>query len=117
MAEIAIGQFHQRGVQELGCLAPVREGILVAAQSLKLAGVGVEETRLAEQVECNIGHRDVFFDDRPMAAPLRQALREDQRAIRDPQQIGQVVRAQQHRFANRIHLVAIRYRWFTSSGS
>ena len=42
------------------------------------AGVAQEMRRLADQVEADVGERQVDFQHRRMAAPLRQPLAEDQ---------------------------------------
>jgi Rieske Fe-S protein len=52
-----------------------------------LAGVGVPQPRLAEEVEPDVGQRDVLLQHRAMAHPLAEALRQDQVAVREPQQI------------------------------
>ena len=50
----------------------------VATTTFELGRVGEEHARAPDQIERGVGHRDVFFQERAVAAPLRQALAEHQ---------------------------------------
>ena len=45
------------------------------------------DSKMCDQVERDVGQRDVLFQRRPTAAPFRQALAEHQRGIAEAQQI------------------------------
>jgi hypothetical protein len=62
------------------------ERIFVAAAPFDLAGQREQQPRLADEVERDVGERDVLLDHRAVAAPLRQPLAEDQRGVGDAQQ-------------------------------
>jgi hypothetical protein len=61
--------------------AQKRELILVSSRGFQAARVGQEEPRLADQIERNVGERELFLENRCVSAPLGQALSEDERAI------------------------------------
>ncbi len=60
---------------------------VVAAGPSSSAGAREHRARLADQVERHVGQRDVFFEHRRVAAPLGQALGEDQAGVADAQQV------------------------------
>ena len=74
-------QFEQRVVAKRVRIAKVGQRVLGGIAADAARGLLVEQPRLADQVETDVGHRDVFFEDRPVAAPLGVALSEDQRII------------------------------------
>ena len=65
--------------------------ILVATRGAEagfdFAGIGEPQPRLAEEVEADVGLRDVLFEHRPVAHRFAQALREDERRVAEPQQV------------------------------
>jgi hypothetical protein len=76
------------------------------------AGVRQQQPRLSDQVERDVGERDVLLDHRAVAAPLRQPLAEDQRGVGQPQHILEV---RGMRLRGGTHCGT--YMWLTSSGS
>ncbi len=79
--EIAVRLLDQQDVGEGVLVAQVGERVLVAALALDLAGVGVVEARLPDQVERQVGKRDVLLQHRRLARPLRQPMPEHQRIV------------------------------------
>ena len=47
----------------------------------------VEQAGLANQIEADVGHGNVFFQHRPVAAPLAIALTQHHRVVGQMQQI------------------------------
>ena len=77
--EVAIGLFEQQEIAELAFVAQKSELVLGVAGGG--AGQGVEAPRLTDQVECDVGERQVFLEHRGMAAPFAEAVPEDQGII------------------------------------
>ena len=59
LGKVAVRQFAQRGVKKLVRIAPVGQRVLVAPAAFQRAGVGQQQSRLPQQVERDIGQRDV----------------------------------------------------------
>src|SRR5262245_48774789 len=57
LTEVPVRQFHQRDVAVLVLAAQERELILAPAATFHLSGVTEQETRLADQVQRDIGER------------------------------------------------------------
>jgi len=96
----AVRLLDDEQVAELVGVAPERELVLVAARALDarldLAGVAVPQPRLSDQVEPDVGERDVLLDHRPFAHPLAQPLGEHEVAVGEPQQVFEEVRVERH---------------------
>jgi len=60
-----------------------------------------QQPRLSEQVERGVGQRDVLLDHRAVAAPLRQPLSEDQRAVAEAKHVLEVGRTGRARRGHR----------------
>ena len=89
--------------------------VVLAASALELAGMGEQRTRLAHEVERDVGHRDVFLQHWRVAAPLAQALRQHQAGVADAQQVLHGGRAVQ--FDRCLHDVPSAHMWSTDFGS
>ena len=89
--EVAARQLDQRAVAKVALVAQEGELVLVVARAaelaLELAGARQHRARLADEVERHVGEGDVFLDDRRVAAPLGEALRQDQAGVADAQQV------------------------------
>jgi hypothetical protein len=85
--EIAVRLLEQQQVAKLRRIAAVGERVLVAALAFERTGIVVERSRLADQVEPDIGERQFLFQQRRVPAPFRQAMAEDQRIIGEPQRV------------------------------
>ncbi|MPM85994.1 hypothetical protein SDC9_133077 [bioreactor metagenome] len=96
VVEIGLGVAHQRAVvrqlqqrvvakfrvvAEIG--QPVFGGIAAECNGRLL----IEQAGLADQVEADVGQRDVFLDHRAVAAPLRVALAQHQGVVGQMQQV------------------------------
>src|SRR6185437_4206758 len=81
----------QHQVAEFTRIAQKGELVLAApcsvATRFDFARVGEPEPRLAEEIEPDVGRRDVLLQHRPVADPFAQALREEQIAVGQAQQI------------------------------
>jgi hypothetical protein len=79
-----VRQLEQHRVQVLLLEAQHRQLVLVEA----VGGAGQREqcARLAEQVEREVGQRQVLFEHRAVPAPLAVALRQDEGAVGQAQQ-------------------------------
>ena len=64
----------------------VRKCVLVAARAFDLARISEPHPRLAEEVEAHVRERDVFLEDRTLADPFAEALREHEVAVAEAQQ-------------------------------
>ena len=79
--EITIFVFDQQKVAELHGFTHIGEVILAAIAAIRLACQTQEDAGVANVVEGDVGERDVLFEHRPMAAPFRQTVAEDEVAI------------------------------------
>jgi hypothetical protein len=95
--EVAARQFDHRQVAVVALLAQEGELVLVETLAFQRAGAREQHARLADQVERHIGQRDVFFEHRAVAAPLAQALAQDQGRVAQAQQVVDI-----GRWSNRI---------------
>ncbi|GAA3393567.1 hypothetical protein GCM10017752_35200 [Streptomyces roseoviridis] len=74
VGEVAVGLFDELAVAEGAFLTEVGEFVLVADE-------GEQDAGLAEEVECDVGEGDFFFEDGGAAGPLPQALGEDEGVV------------------------------------
>ena len=78
-------------------IAQERELVLAApdARRLRLDILRVREPqpRLAQEVEADVGQRDVLLEDRPLADPLGQPLREHEAVVGEPQHVVERARS------------------------
>ncbi len=86
-AVIAIRLLDQQNISEIACVTQKRQLVFIAARTVHLACVRQPKPRVTQQIERNIRQRNIFFEHRPVAAPLRQALAEDQAVIPEAQEI------------------------------
>jgi hypothetical protein len=94
--EVAARQLGQGRVAVVDLIAQEGELVFVparaAALATVLAGQGQQRPRLTDQVERHVRQRDVLLEDGPVAAPLAEALAEDQAGVAKAQQIVQLGR-------------------------
>ena len=70
-----VAQLGERHVAERAVVAEVGEHVLVAASALlDGAGAGEQHPGLAEEVERDVGERDLLLELRGLAHPAREAL-------------------------------------------
>ena len=98
--EVALRQLDELAVAELNDLAKIRERIFVAPLPFHLAGETQEHRRLAEEIERDVRRRDVFLEDRTVAAPLAQPMAEHEPVVAEAQEI---LEQRVGRFARRRH--------------
>src|SRR5262249_20141934 len=71
----------------LGSIAQIGVTVLIPTGAFELGDIGIEQARLADVVEANVGERHVLLEHRRLAAPLRQTVPEDEGIVRPPQHI------------------------------
>jgi hypothetical protein len=90
-----VRQLDEREVRELAFGAEVRVIVLRLRRAVELAlelgCVRVQHAGLADQVEADVGERDVFLEDRAVAAPFGVALAQHQRVVGQAQHVGEVL--------------------------
>lgn len=79
--EVAVGQFGQAYVAKVAGVAEVGVGVLVASGAVGLAGAGVEQAGLAEEVEADVGQRHLLLQLGGAGDPLAQTLCSDQGVV------------------------------------
>ena len=89
--EVAVGPLHQLHVEELVRVAQEGELVLVASIPADGDGVAIERTRLSDQVERDVGERNVLLQRRRATRPLGEAMPQHQRVVGEAQQV-EVVR-------------------------
>ena len=82
IGEIAVRLLDQKRTAVLGLGAAIGEVRLVARSALEFAGARIERPRLADEVEAEVGERDVLLEGRRARQPLGHAMAEDQRQRR-----------------------------------
>jgi hypothetical protein len=82
-----VRQLDQGVVAELVRVAEVGQPVFRALAALQRGGQLVEQARLADQVEADVGQGDVLFEDGAVPAPLGIALAEDQGIVGEVQQV------------------------------
>ena len=68
VGKVAVRLFHQQEIAVLTFIPAVGQGIFIAAAG-QLSRIAEEVARLAQQIEADIGQREVNFQLRGMAAP------------------------------------------------
>jgi hypothetical protein len=63
------------------------ELVAIASPALHLAGIAEKVSRLADEVERQVGEAEIDLDRRRVPAPLRQALTEDEAVVAEPKRI------------------------------
>ena len=99
-AEFAVGELDQLDVAVVDGIAEIGQGVLVALFPLDLAGQMEEVRRLPDEVERDVGERDVLLEDGAVAAPFGQPVTQDQAIVAQPEQIleeGVLLRAETRR--------------------
>ena len=87
VGEAAVWLLHQQDIAELAFVAAKRQRVFIAL-AFPFRGIGQEIARLAQQVETDIGEREVNFQLRRVAAPGAEALGEHQTVVAQTQGIG-----------------------------
>src|SRR3970040_2267636 len=86
--EITAGKLHDQRVPEINRFAEIGEVVGGPRLPLRLSSQLQQEVRLADEVERHVGQRDVFLEDWPMAAPLGEAMAEDQAIVAQAKEEG-----------------------------
>ena len=100
-AKSPFGSSTIRHVAELDRVAEVRQRVLVAPLPFDLAGALQEQRRLADEVERDVGERDVLLEDRRVPAPLGQPVAQHEPVVAEPQQILEIVVRRRWRASHR----------------
>jgi hypothetical protein len=82
-----VRQFEQRVVAELVRVAEIGQLVFGHVAALERGNQLVQQAGLADQVEADVGQRDVFFKNRAVAAPFGIALAEHHGVVGEVQQV------------------------------
>ena len=85
--EVLLRALDQLDVAEVALVAPVGQVVLVAALPLQLTGVRQQRPRLAEQVETDVGQREVLLELGRPADPPAHPLGGDQGVVGEAQDV------------------------------
>ncbi len=89
--EVAVGHLGKQQVAVGAAVAQERELVLAAAlvaeARLDFARIGEPHPALPQQVEADVGERDVLLDDGTVADPLAQPLRQHDVGVAQPLQV------------------------------
>ena len=85
--EVAVLLLDEQAVDELALVAHERVVILRPAGAVELGGARVQAARLTEQVERDVGQRDVVLECRCPRRPLREPVREHQAVVSEAQRV------------------------------
>ena len=88
---IAVGLFQQQQVAKIDRFPEIGQFVFIAALSFYFSGQSQETDRLPHAVEGDIGDGDILFQDRPMPAPFREAVPQDQAVISQAEQVVEYV--------------------------
>src|SRR5205085_10632726 len=91
--EIAVRLLDQPAIAESENVAAEGERVVVPPLPFRLAGEIEEMGRLADEVEGDVGEAEVDFHRRRVAAPLGEALAEDQGIVAQAEEIFEQRRA------------------------
>src|SRR5271166_1715818 len=102
VGKVAVRLFDQERVAIVRLGAAKRESRLIT-RAFKFAGADVEGPGLADEVEAQIRHRDVFLERRGARQPFAQAVAEDERCVAETGEPGRA------RIGKRLHCSKITY--------
>ncbi|MNT15825.1 hypothetical protein D3C72_1509010 [compost metagenome] len=85
--KITARQLGQRHIEVIAFIAQKSQLVFIMAIPFHLPGQCEHGARLPNKIERNVGHGNVLFQDRRMAAPFTDALGQDQAAVTDAQQV------------------------------
>ena len=98
LGEVAVRQLDQADIAEVAVVAEEREPVLVGhrgafgerGHDARVRGRGTRQQQpgLAEQVERDVGQRDVLLEVGRPAAPLREAVGQDERVVAEGEAVG-----------------------------
>jgi hypothetical protein len=91
--EIALRKFHDERIPVVDRLAEVRQSVLVTPLPFHLAGQVEEVVGLADEVERDVGERDVFLENGGMSTPFGEPVAEDEAVVTQPQEVLEEVGA------------------------
>jgi hypothetical protein len=86
VAEVAVRALDEEQVAEVPGVAEVGEVVGGAALALDLGGEAEPELGLADQVERDVGERDVLLERGGVAAPFGDAVAEDEGGVADAEE-------------------------------
>jgi hypothetical protein len=87
VTEVALRLLDQQAIAVLHALAEVGERVLVAPRALDLAREPEDRRRLPDEVERDVGRRDVLLEDRSVPRPLRHPVPEHETVVAEPEQV------------------------------
>src|SRR5216684_4163145 len=87
--EIAVWLLDQQDIAVFARVAPIGERVLVPPPPFHLPGIGVERSRLADQIARHIAERQILLEHGRMAAPFREPVPEHERIVGKPQRVDE----------------------------
>lgn len=88
VVETAVRLLRQQQVMKLAFVAAEGQAVFAAGRAGQFGGITQKVARLAEQIEPDVGQRQIDFQLGRVAAPGAQALGEDQRRVALAEQIA-----------------------------
>jgi len=74
-------QLVDQQVAEFAAIAGIGVGILGGTVRRQFSGIAVEHARPADEIQGDVGQRQIFFQEGSITAPLGQAMPQHQRVI------------------------------------
>ena len=87
LGEVAVGLLDQQDVAELRGVAQIGQVVGRPAGPLQPPGQPEPELGLADQIEGDVGQRDILLDRRGVAAPFGDPVAEDQAVVAEPERV------------------------------
>src|SRR6478752_5675861 len=85
VSEVAIWLLDKQTIAILVLITPIGEMVFREARVIDTRGVIVKRTGLPDQVERDIGERDILLVHRRMTAPFREPVPENKRVVGAPE--------------------------------
>ena len=87
LREIAVGLFDQQAIAEIKRIAMKGERVGIAALAFDFAGKAEKMRPLPQQIEADVGQREIDLEHRRVAGPFRQALAQNQRIVAEAKRV------------------------------
>src|ERR1700686_340756 len=90
LAKVAVRLLGECQVGELRRITQKGQRVLVTPAALDLARVGEQQPRLPDQVQGEVGERQILLERRRLAGPLAEALPEYETRVTEAQDVAKV---------------------------
>ena len=99
VAEVSVRLLHEQQVAIFVLAPQEREVVLGTPMPLALPGVGIEQARLANEIQCEIGVREFLLELRTGSNQFDHALPEHQRVVAETRRVSRQECLVGHRFS------------------